>query len=215
MGTPIILVLLIAVTALVSFKGFKDYSFFSKYEFHIGSILKGEKYRMISSAFLHGDLMHLAFNMFTLFMFAPIVNQVFGSVYFLILYFGSLIVGSALTLYFYKNNYNYRAIGASGAVMGIVYAAILINPEMKLFLLLIPIPIPAYLFGIGYLFYSIYGMKANKDNIGHAAHFGGALGGLVLTLVRAPQLLESQPLIIGLLLIPIAVLLYMVKSKRI
>ncbi len=215
MTTPIILVLLIAVTALVSFKGFKDYSFFSKYEFHIGNILKGEKYRMISSAFLHGDLMHLAFNMFTLFMFAPLVIHVFGSIYFLVVYFVSLLLGNVLTMYFYKNNYNYRAIGASGAVMGAVYAAILINPEMKLFLLFIPIPIPAYLFGMGYLFYSIYGMKANRDNIGHAAHFGGALGGLVLTLVRAPQLIESEPLIIGLLLIPIAVLFYMVKSKRI
>lgn len=170
---------------------------------------------MISSAFLHGDLMHLAFNMFTLFMFAPLVIHVFGSIYFLVVYFVSLLLGNVLTMYFYKNNYNYRAIGASGAVMGAVYAAILINPEMKLFLLFIPIPIPAYLFGMGYLFYSIYGMKANRDNIGHAAHFGGALGGLVLTLVRAPQLIESEPLIIGLLLIPIAVLFYMVKSKRI
>lgn len=215
MTTPIILVLLIAITALISFKGFKDYSFFSKFEFHVGSILKGEKYRMISSAFLHGDLMHLAFNMFTLFMFAPLVIHVFGSLYFLLVYFGSLVLGGILTLYFYKNNYNYRAIGASGAVMGIVYAAILINPEMKLFLLFIPIPIPAYVFGIGYLFYSIYGMKANRDNIGHAAHFGGALGGLIMTLVRVPQLIESEPLIIGLLLIPIVVLFYMVKSKRI
>lgn len=215
MTTPIVLVVLIAITALISFKGFKDYSFFSKYEFHVGSILKGDKYRMLSSAFLHGDIMHLAFNMFTLFMFAPLVIYAFGSLYFLLLYFGSLFVGSALTLFFYKDVYNYRAIGASGAVMGIVYAAILINPEMKLFLLFIPIPIPAYIFGIGYLFYSIYGMKSNKDNIGHAAHFGGALGGLVLTLIKAPALLLNQAYIVGLLLIPIAVLFYMVKTKRI
>lgn len=215
MDTPLVLVVLIAITALISYKGFKDYSFFSKYEFHVGNILKGDKYRMISSAFLHGDMMHLIFNMFTLFMFAPLVVYVFGTIYFLILYFGSLLVGNMLTMYFYKNNYNYRAIGASGAVMGVVYAAILINPDMKLFLLLIPIPIPAYIFGIGYLFYSIYGMKKNNDNIGHAAHFGGALGGLILTLIKAPALFLNQAYVVGLLILPIAILFYLVKTKEI
>lgn len=215
MGIPTVLLLVIAVTAIVSFKGFNDYRFFSKYEFHVGNILRGEKYRMITSAFLHGDMMHLIFNMFTLFIFAPLVIGVFGAFFFLLLYAGSLLLGNILTLYFYKQVPNYRAIGASGAVMGILYAAILINPNMELFLMFIPIPIPAYIFGIGYLLYSIYGMKANRDNIGHAAHFGGALGGLVLTLGRVPALLLQEPLIIGLLLVPIAILFYLVKAKKI
>ena len=86
---------------------------------------------------------------------------------------------------------------------------------MKLFLLLIPIPIPAYIFGIGYLFYSIYGMKKNNDNIGHAAHFGGALGGLILTLIKAPALFLNQAYVVGLLILPIAILFYLVKTKKI
>lgn len=215
MDMPVLLIVLIAAVAIISFKGFNDTSFFAKYEFHIGRIQQGEHYRMFTSAFLHGDLMHFAFNMFTLYMFGPVVLHVFGSLYFLIIFGGSLYAGSLLTLYFYKKNYNYRAIGASGAVMGVVYAAILMNPDMNLYLFFIPIPIPAYIFGIGYLLYSIYGMKAQNDAIGHAAHFGGALGGLVLTLLRVPELVVNQTVIMMLLLVPIAILFYLVKNKKI
>lgn len=210
---PILLVVIL-ITALVSFKGFNDPSFFSKYEFHIGRIQNGEKYRMITSAFLHADLGHLFFNMFTLYMFAPIVIAYYSSFYFIVIYLGSLIVGNVLTLSFYKNNPYYRAIGASGAVMGVLYASILLNPGMNLYLFFIPIPIPAYIFGIGYLLYSIYGMKKNNDNIGHAAHFGGALGGYVLTLVKSPEIISTEPVLVGLLLIPIVALFVLIKTNK-
>lgn len=215
MNTSIVLILLIAVTALVSFKGFNDVSFFSKYDFHVGRIQQGERYRMFTSAFLHGDLMHLAFNMFTLFLFGQIVITLFGTLYFLLIYIGSMFIGNLLTLHFYKNMPHYRAIGASGAVMGIVYTAILLNPNMSLYLFFIPIPIPAYIFGIGYLIYSIYGMKANNDRIGHAAHFGGAIGGLLLTLLKVPRLVLMEPFIVGVLLIPIVILFFLMRTNKI
>ncbi len=210
---PILLVVII-VTGLVSFKGFNDPNFFSKYEFHIGRIQNGEKYRMITSAFLHADIGHLFFNMFTLYMFAPIVISYYSSFYFILIYVGSLIVGNVLTLSFYKNNPYYRAIGASGAVMGILYASILLNPGMNLYLFFIPIPIPAYVFGIGYLSYSIYGMKKNNDNIGHAAHFGGAIGGFVLTLIKSPEIITTEPVLVGLLVIPILALFVLIKTNK-
>ncbi|MBW3517914.1 rhomboid family intramembrane serine protease [Flavobacterium sp. NKUCC04_CG] len=210
---PILLVVIL-VTVLVSFKGFNDPSFFSKYEFHIGRIQNGEKYRMISSGFLHADIGHLFFNMFTLYMFAPIVISYYSSFYFILIYAGSLLVGNVLTLSFYKNNPYYRAIGASGAVMGVLYASILLNPGMNLYLFFIPIPIPAYIFGIGYLSYSIYGMKKNNDNIGHAAHFGGAIGGFVLTLIKSPEIISNEPILVGLLLIPIIVLFVLIKTNK-
>lgn len=209
----LLLIVIIGITALVSYKGFNDFDFFRKYEFHIGSIRAGEQIRMITSGFLHGDIMHLAFNMVTLYFFAPYVLENLGDVYFLYVYFGSMITGSLLTLYLHKNDYSYRAIGASGAVMGVIYSAILLNPNMTLGLYFI-IPIPGYLFGIGYLLYSIYGMKAKRDNIGHTAHFGGAIGGYLITLMREPALLQTNTKMVILLTIPIIVLFYMNKTNK-
>lgn len=211
----VFLIAVIAVTVIFSLKGFEDHSFFRKYEFHVGSIRSGEQIRMISSGFLHVDIPHLAFNMLTLYFFAPVVCEDLGNFSFLIIYFGSLIFGSLLTMIFHKDDYSYRAVGASGAVTGILYSAILLHPEMDIFLFFIPIPIPAYIFGIVYLLYSIYGMKAKNDNIGHTAHFGGAIGGYVITLINAPELLTTNTIIVILLAIPIVILFVMAKQGKI
>lgn len=209
----IFLLLLIGINAVVSFKGFNDAEFFRKYEFHVGSIRSGEQIRMLTSGFLHGDLMHLAFNMLTLYFFAPIVIDTFGNLNFLYVYIISLVTGSLLTMYFHKNEYYYRAVGASGAVTGIIYSSILLYPEMTLGLFFI-IPIPGYLFGIGYLLYSIYGMKAKNDNIGHTAHFGGAIGGYLFTLIKEPSLIETNTKMVVLLTIPIIILFYLHKTNK-
>ncbi len=208
-----ILIVIIVATALFSFKGFNDITFFRKFEFHIGSIRAGDQIRMITSGLLHADMGHLFFNMFTLFMFAPVVSNYFGNASFFLIYMASLTSGSLLTLYMHKNDYNYRAIGASGAVTGIIYSAILINPNMMLGLFYV-IPIPAYLFGIGYLLYSIYGMKAKNDNIGHTAHFGGAIGGYVITLLKEPAMLFDNTYMVMLLAIPILILFGMSKAGK-
>ncbi len=208
------LIAIIVANVLVSFKAFNDLYFFRKNEFHIGSIRAGEQFRMFTSAFLHADVAHLFFNMFTLFMFAPVVIGYMGSFSFVLIYLGSLISGSLLTLYFHQNDYGYRAVGASGAVTGVLYAAILLNPDMSLYLFFIPIPIPAYLFGIGYLLYSIYGMKAKNDNIGHTAHFGGAIGGYAITLMKVPSLVTDNLFMVLLLAIPIVILFVLEKTGK-
>ena len=199
---------IIAANCLFSYQGFKDYSFFRKYEFHIGSIRAGEQLRMLTSAFLHGDLMHLVFNMYSLFLFAPYVIAQMGGLGFVVVYFISLFGGSLLTYYFHKNDYGYRAIGASGAVTGIVYAAILVQPNLQIWFL------PGYVFGIGYLLYSIYGMRAKNDNIGHTAHFGGALGGYFYTIIREPGMLIDNLQTVSFLAIPIVVLFFMTKTGK-
>ena len=147
-------------------------------------------------------------------MFAPVVIEHFGDISFLLIYAGSLIFGSLLTLWMHSNDYSYRAIGASGAVTGILYSAILINPNMSLFLFFIPIPIPAYLFGIGYLLYSIYGMKAKNDNIGHTAHFGGAIGGYLITLAKEPSMFVNNTFMVVLLAVPIVILFVMARAGK-
>lgn len=209
-----ILIAIIVANVLFSYKGFNDISFFRKYEFHMGSVRAGDKIRILSSGFLHADFSHLIFNMITLYFFAPVVIGYLGSLYFLIIYFGSLIFGSLLTIVFHKNDYNYRAIGASGAVTGVLYSAILLQPDMMLGIFFI-IPMPAYVFGILYLLYSIYGMRAKNDNIGHTAHFGGAIGGYLITLATSPHLLVDNTLMVLLLTFPIVVLFMMAKMGKI
>lgn len=208
-----ILIVIILATTMISYKGFNDPDFFRKFEFHIGSIRAGDQIRMISSGFLHADIGHLFFNMFTLYMFAPVVSNYFGNASFFLIYIGSLFFGSLLTLVMHKNDYGYRAIGASGAVTGIIYSAILIQPDMMLGLFYV-IPIPAYLFGIGYLLYSIYGIKAKIDHIGHTAHFGGAIGGYIITLIKEPSMLEYNLTMVILLAIPIVILFILFKVGK-
>ena len=210
----VFLIAIIAINVMFSLKGFEDMAFFRKYEFHVGSIRSGEQIRMLSSGFLHVDISHLAFNMLTLYFFAPVVYSELGNFSFLLVYVGSLIFGSLLTMIFHKDDYSYRAVGASGAVTGVLYSAILLHPEMNLYLFFIPIPIKAYIFGIGYLLYSIYGMKAKNDNIGHTAHFGGAIGGYVITLIKAPELFSTSTEMVILLAIPIVILFFLAKSGK-
>jgi len=208
-----ILIGIIVANALISYKGFNDLSFFRKYEFHIGSIRSGEQIRMLSSGFLHVDMMHLIFNMLTLYFFAPVVMGWLGNFSFLLIYFGSLIFGNLLTLMLHKNDYSYRAVGASGAVTGVLYSAILLQPNMMLGVFFV-IPMPAYIFGIVYLLYSIYGMRAKNDNIGHTAHFGGAIGGYLITLIKQPSMLTDNTLMVVLLAIPIVILFGMAKLGK-
>jgi membrane associated rhomboid family serine protease len=203
----IVLIVIILANVIASIKGFSDRSFFEKYKFQIGPIKRGEKIRMFSSAFLHVDYIHLLLNMYVLYIFAPMILGTLGEIKFIILYLGSLLAGSILSINYHKNEDYYSAVGASGAVAGIIYAAILLSPNMSLFMFPLPIPIPGYIFGIGYLLYSMYGMKKQLGNVGHAAHLGGAIGGYGLMLLVYPQIFEQSKITVILLGIPIVLLL--------
>lgn len=215
MQENIVLLVIIGINVLMSWKGFEDMNFFRTYEFHIGSIQSGDQKRMITSGFLHADIAHLAFNMIALYSFGNVIIETFGNLFFLTTYFASLLLGNLLTLYFHKHNYGYRAVGASGAVTGILYSAILMYPNMQISLFFIPIGIPAYIFGFIYLLYSIYGMKAQNDNIGHTAHIGGALAGFAFTLFKVPSLFVTNTFIVVLLLIPIVFLFIIAQRGKI
>ncbi|AJA70770.1 MULTISPECIES: rhomboid family intramembrane serine protease [Myroides] len=215
MDISTVTLILLGLNGLVTYKGLNDFSFFNQYCFDINQINRGERYRFITSGFLHVDWMHFAFNMLTLYFFADIIIQVSGVLYFLIVYVASLLVGNILTYQFYKNQPHYRAVGASGAIMGVLYASIMLNPSMSLYMFFIPIPIPAYIFAVGYLLYSLYGMKKNNDGIGHTAHIGGALAGLILIVLKYPILIQTEFKLIAILLIPVLILVGMYRSKRI
>jgi membrane associated rhomboid family serine protease len=208
------LVIILANVA-VSIKGFNDFSFFEKYKFNIAGIRRGEQIRMVTSGFLHVDVTHLLFNMLTLYFFASVVIDAVGVTKFVLIYIASLLVGNLLSLFFHKEEYHYSAVGASGAVTGVLYSAILFYPDMGLYLFFIPIAIPAWIFGILYLLYSIYGMKSRMGNIGHDAHFGGAIAGYALTIAFVPSLLETSLWIVAILAIPIILLFILHKLGKI
>ena len=205
---------IIAANVLVSLKGFKDSLFFERYKFGIRDIRGGQKDRMLTSGFLHVDGSHLFLNMFTLYFFADVVIRWLGAPLFLLMYFVSLIAGSLLALFFHRDEPHYSAVGASGAVTGILYAAILLQPDMQLGIMFIPIPLPAYVIGILYMLYSIYGMKKRLGNIGHTAHFGGAIGGYVTTLLFKPGLFLTDTLMVVLLAVPILILFALEKMGK-
>jgi len=186
--------------------------FLDKYKFQVGPILAGQKLRLFTSGFLHIDYMHLGFNMYALYIFSDAVIGSLGVLNFLIVYVGSMFLGNLFSLAYHKNEPYYSAVGASGAVSGIVYSAVMLYPNMSLIMFPIPIPLPGYIFGIGYLLYSIYAMKKQLGNVGHSAHLGGAIGGFGLTLLLYPQLIFENPVMIGLLAIPI-VLLFVVEKR--
>ena len=202
-------IIIIGLNIFFSDRGFSDRTFFNKYKVSPSSIKRGAKIRYISSGFLHVDTTHLIVNMFTLYFFVDAVIFRVGEINFLIIYLTSLIFGNWLTYRFNSNNINYSAVGASGAVMGIVYSAILLNPEMTLFFFILPMP--GYLFGLGYLFYSIYSMKKVNDNIGHEAHLGGAIAGFFSTIFISPAIVLTNLFTVLILLIPIVY--FYIKSK--
>lgn len=185
MATYIIIIIL---TCLISITAFTNHK-------HIDQLVmwpalvkqKGQYYRFITSGLIHADWMHLGFNMLTLYFFGGIVesafNQLFGRGVFLLFYVLALIVSDLPTYFKYQNNYMYRSLGASGAISGVIFASILISPASKIGLFIIPIGIPAYIFGPLYLLYCMYMSKRGADGINHSAHFWGALFGILFTLV--------------------------------
>jgi membrane associated rhomboid family serine protease len=210
MSIPVLL--LIVFNVLVSYKGFSESRFFERYKFSVLALQKQQYFRLLSSGFLHVDTAHLIFNMFALYMFGDVVIQITGVFLFMLIYILSLLAGNYFTYINHKNEPNYSAVGASGAVSGIVYSSILLFPQMQLALIFFPIPMPGYVFGILYLLYTLFGMKSRRDNIGHTAHFGGAVSGFAITLFIFPSLIYMQTNLILLMLIPL--IAYMVMKTN-
>lgn len=223
MGMNMITLAIIVITAIFSFNGFSNYNLFDRYKFQPQAILQGKQYdRLLTSGFLHVDMTHLLFNMLTLYFFADVIIRFFsrefgnpgtGAVLFAVTYLVSILGGNLLALFFQKDNPRYSAVGASGGVSGILFASIVVYPELTLGLFFV-IPMPGWLFAILYLGYSVYGMRKQLGNIGHEAHLGGAIIGLIVPLLVKPELVQQNLIYIVGMLIPITVLLVMIVKQR-
>jgi membrane associated rhomboid family serine protease len=189
--------LIIACVAF-SLVAFNNHAIFTRFLFSpYAAFHYKQYYRIFTHAFLHGDYMHLAFNMFALYIFGQLLEEqsfplLFGaksSFYYILLYVGGIVSSSLFEFFRQKDNPNYSSVGASGAVNAVVFSAILIHPTMGMGLLFLPFFIPAWIFGILFLTYSWYMAKRGGDNIGHTAHFFGALFGFAFTIALKPDLL--------------------------
>ncbi len=198
--TPIT-ILLIALIGLTSFFAFSNNDLKNKLIFSPYRIKEtNEWYRFLTSGFIHGDWMHLLFNMYVFAQFSGIMERTFnqflgdvnGKIATLALFLLGVIVSHISIFIKHKNHSWYQSLGASGGVSSVLFAYILLYPLHKLHLFFIPIGIPAFIVGIGYLFYSNYlARKGSTDNISHEAHYYGGLWGILFVIGVAPEVLPA------------------------
>jgi membrane associated rhomboid family serine protease len=212
MNEPIALcnLLLIAATGLVSYLGFRSREFEEKYIFHPERILAGkEYYRLVTSAFLHANWRHLGLNMLSLYLFGGPVEFFVGKAQFLLIYFGAVIGGDLLSLFVHRHH-EYRSYGASGGVCGIIFAYLLLFPGSSIGMYYLPVHVPGWLYAICYLLASFYGMKEHRDNVGHDAHLGGAIIGLLVAAVLNPTSVRyNLPVFLVVLSVSIVLLVFL------
>lgn len=191
---------ILVITIIISVLGFNNPELQAKLLHNPFLANKNKQYyRLLSSGFIHNGLSHLGFNMLTFFFFGGVVEQVyvakygdvFGSVIFLVVYLVAIVLSDLSSFFKYKDMPAYSSLGASGGVSAIVFASILFQPTADLRLLLIPIPIPAFILGTLYIVYSYYQSKNSSDNINHSAHLYGAIVGFVVSAVLIPEAIPN------------------------
>ena len=152
---------------------------------------------IITSGFVHADLGHLLFNMFTFWFFAFPMERFLGTIPFLVLYVTGLVVSHGCTWYKHRDNPQYASLGASGAISAVLFAYIVYFPTRTLMIIPIPIPIPAVLFAVGYVAYSYWAAKQSRDNINHDAHLCGAISGIGFVAATDPAAFARLASLLG------------------
>jgi membrane associated rhomboid family serine protease len=149
-------------------------------------VRRAEYGRLVTSGFAHADVGHLIFNAITFYSFAFSLERYMGTMQFLALYFAGLLFGNVGTYFKHRSDPNYSCLGASGAILAVMFASIVYFPSQRLFIIPIPVPIPAPLFALGYLVYSYYSARQARGRINHDAHLGGAVTGLAFVALTDP-----------------------------
>jgi membrane associated rhomboid family serine protease len=215
MNAPLAIMNLVVIglTILFSYMGFTNPVFLTRYYFYTRAILVDKQYyRLITSAFFHADWVHLLFNMFSLYSFGSALEIYFGQGAFLSIYSAGIVGGGLFALLLHRHD-DYRALGASGGVCGVIFATIFLLPGGSVQVFPIPIPIPAYIYAVGFMLFSYYGVRKQKGNIGHDAHLGGAIIGLLTATVLYPKIISNNPVLYPVVM-AIAVLLLVLICVR-
>ncbi|MDZ4071686.1 MAG: rhomboid family intramembrane serine protease [Sediminibacterium sp.] len=197
-----ITIVILILTCIVSFTAFSNQKVIDDLIFYPPAITqRNQWYRFITNGVIHADIPHLAFNMFSFYLFGNFVEKDFmylfnenGKILFLAMYITALAVCLIPTYFQHKDNYHYRSLGASGAVSAVVFAGIFLNPTIKIGLIIIPPIIPGFIFGPLYLILSAYMAKRGGDHINHSAHFWGAVWGIVFVIITCLLLTEFNPI---------------------
>jgi len=186
---------IIFLTTVISLAGFRYGKVVDELIFWPPAINKQHQYyRFITCGLIHADYMHLIFNMVTLYFFGTIMESMYQrelglpNYYYLALYIGALIVSNIPTYLKHRNDYDYRSLGASGAVSAVLLAFILMSPWQRIIVLVFPVP--AIVYGAIFLVYSVYMSKRGGDHVNHDAHFYGALFGILFTIAARPIVLD-------------------------
>jgi membrane associated rhomboid family serine protease len=212
--TGLIGILLIIANVIVSYKGFKDQAFFERYKFEVDRVLIQKDYkRLVTSGFLHANWPHLIFNMISLLAFSGALERYLGSWPLLLIYFTSLVGGELLSLFVHRHHGYYSSIGASGAVGGVIFASIALLPGMRIGFFILPISIPAWIYGVLFVFISIYGIQSKRDNTAHEAHLGGSLVGMLVAILLQPAALSYNGLTIALVAVPALIFIALIISR--
>lgn len=199
---------LLSFIVLVSVFAFFNNDFLEDYMFSVWHILKKHQYyRLLTSIFLHVGILHLAFNLYTFYVFGSSMEQVYGWLFLLLLFLGGGIGANLITLFLKRKDAHYSAVGASGGVSAIIFSAIFLLPGIKIGIFPIPFMLDAWLFALLYVFISIYAAAKEAGNIGHEAHLGGALLGMLASAIFFPVILFQQTILFLALTIPIFLLL--------
>lgn len=185
---------IVAVTVLVSWRAFNDRALLGRLILWPPAVARSKQYdRLLGYGFVHADWMHLAFNMITLWSFGTAVERVFSQwitpVGYVLFYLSAIVVSILPTYIAHRNDPNYRSLGASGGVSAVLFAFILFDPWSTLIIFPIPVPIPAFLFAILYVGYSIWMDRRGRDNVNHSAHLWGAAYGVLFTVLLEPRVL--------------------------
>ncbi|MBS1509321.1 MAG: rhomboid family intramembrane serine protease [Bacteroidetes bacterium] len=211
-NSGLLTLLLIVINIIISYQGFTREGFMEKYQFQVDSILvQKQYYRFITSGFLHVNWSHLIFNMMSLYFFGEAVESYLGPLEFSLVYFASLIAGDLFALLVHKNHGDYCAVGASGAVCGVIFASVALFPGMGISVFFLHLP--GWLYGILFVAITILGIRSKKDNIGHEAHLGGALCGMLLALLLHPYAFKENYITILLIAVPSVVFIYLIISR--
>lgn len=189
----------IIITVAASFYAWSNQTVFNKWILNPYTVHRRKEYhRFITSGLIHNDSMHLLFNMIALYSFGTGVEQIFGYyfgglgiVLYILLYLFGIIISDIPTYLKHKNHAYYNSLGASGGVSSVVFSFILFDPMRELMLLILPIPMPGFIFGGLYMFYSYYQAKRGGDFINHDAHLYGALFGIVFSILIMPPVIVS------------------------